>query len=90
MGLDDDTYPNVQSQILALDQLPSLDKIFNIVQQEENHKQFMIGRENRTENLMAFLIRDKAGGAKRSTYNNCGRYGHEEAACYKIIDYPHN
>ena len=41
MGLDDEAYSNVHSQILALDPLPSLDKIFNMVQQEENHKKVM-------------------------------------------------
>ena len=41
IGLDDEAYSNVHSQILALDPLPSLDKIFNMVQQEENHKKVM-------------------------------------------------
>lgn len=31
MGLDDDVYGNIRSQILALDPLPSLDKIFSMV-----------------------------------------------------------
>jgi len=34
MGLDDEAYSNVRSQILTLDPLPALDKIFNMVQQE--------------------------------------------------------
>jgi len=37
MGLNDDIYSTLRSQILALDPLPSLDKIYNIIQQEENH-----------------------------------------------------
>ena len=31
MGLDDDAYSNVRSQILALDPLPPLDKIYSMV-----------------------------------------------------------
>ena len=43
IGLDDETYADVRSQILALDPLPSLDQIFSMVQQEENHKRLMMG-----------------------------------------------
>jgi len=32
MGLNDDLYSTLQSQILALDSLPPLDKIFNMTQ----------------------------------------------------------
>ena len=42
MGLDNDAYLNVRSQILAVDPLLSLDKIFSMVQQEENHKKGII------------------------------------------------
>ena len=38
MGLDDDSFSTIRSQILALDFLPPLEKIFNLVQQEENHR----------------------------------------------------
>jgi len=41
MGLDDDTYSNVRSRTLALDPLPSLEKIFMMVQQEKNHTRVM-------------------------------------------------
>jgi len=41
MGLDDDLYLNIRGQILALDPVPPLDKIFKMVQQEENHKRMM-------------------------------------------------
>jgi len=46
MGLNDDAYSTIQSQILAMDPLPSLDRIFNITLQEENHKQVVINRDN--------------------------------------------
>ena len=38
MGFDDDLYSTIRGQILALDAVPPLEKIFNIVQHEENHK----------------------------------------------------
>jgi len=36
MGLNDELYATIRSQILALDPLPPLDKIFNTTQQEES------------------------------------------------------
>ena len=35
MGLDDDVYGTIRSQILAFDSLPSLDKIFNMIQKKK-------------------------------------------------------
>jgi len=49
MGLDDDLYSNVRSQILALDPLPSLNRIFSIVQQEKNQKWVMRERDHKTK-----------------------------------------
>ena len=46
MGLDDELYSTLRGQILALDSLPSLEKIFNIVRQEENHKKVMRSRDS--------------------------------------------
>jgi len=45
MGLNDDLYSTLRSQILALDLQPPLDKIFNMTQQEENHKKVMMTRD---------------------------------------------
>jgi len=37
MGLNDDEFSSIRSQILAQDPLPKLDKIFHMVIQEETH-----------------------------------------------------
>jgi len=47
MGFHDDLYSQVRGQILTQDPLPLLDKIFNIVLQEGNHKNLMIQGESR-------------------------------------------
>ena len=54
MGLNDDAYSSIRSQILTHDPLPSLDRIFNMVMQEENHKSVMRGREDRSETSTAY------------------------------------
>ena len=55
MGLNDDLFGTIRSQILASDPLPHLDKIFNMVQQEENHKSVMINPDQKYEPASAFV-----------------------------------
>jgi len=49
MGLNDDVYSAIRSQILGLEPMPSPDRIFNMVSQEENHKTYMISKDDRRE-----------------------------------------
>jgi len=88
MGLHNASYCTIRSQILALDPLPSLDRIFNITQQEENHKKIMTGREAKGDSAMAFAVRGQPPMIERGACQICGRYGYEEAACYEEIGYP--
>jgi len=92
MGPDDEVYSTIQSQILALDPLPSLDKIFNMIQQEENHKKMMMNRDVKQENVAVFAVshhvRATPSPGERSTCKHCGKYGHDEAGCFELIGYP--
>ena len=45
IGLNDEIYANLRGQILTIEPLPSLDKIFSIVHQEESHQHMMILRD---------------------------------------------
>ena len=67
MGLDDDLYSNIRSHIhiLALDPLLSLDKIFSMVQQEENHKKAMNEWDHKYD-AAAFAV---------THYNKGGQFG---------------
>ena len=85
MGLEDETYATIRSQVLALDHLPSLDRIFNMIQQEENYKRMMLRRDNRTETTMAFALRDRPSVVEKGSCKHCGRYGHDEMTCFEII-----
>ena len=76
MGLDDDMYANVRSQILALDSLPFLDKIFSMVQQEENHKRVMAKRDQRHEQASAFAVSYFPKSEQYRAYKvSCRHYG---------------
>jgi len=59
MGLNDDLYSTLRSQILALDPLPLLYRIFNMTQREESHKKVMIARDSRTDSSIIFVAKDQ-------------------------------
>ena len=88
MGLNDDLYSTLRSQILALDLQPPLDKIFNMTQQEENHKKFMMTRDIRSKTTMLFVAREQPAMVEKPGCKICGRYGHDENICYEVIGYP--
>ena len=90
MGLDDDLYSNVRSQILALEPLPSLDKIFSMIQQEEHHKQVMKERDQRTDAVAAFAVTHADRRPDRVTCKHCGKLGHEATTCFDLVGYPAN
>jgi len=96
MGLDDDLYSNIRGQILALDPVPPLDKIFKMVRQEENHKRMMWNWESR-DNAALFAITHHGRNnnhapsvqppQERVSYTHCGKPGHEQSNCYELIGY---
>lgn len=90
MGLNDEKYSNIRGQILAIEPLPTLDKIFNMVHQEENRKHFMMDRDDKSESAAAFVMsgRNTVIARDRITCKHCGEFGHEELGCFKIIGYP--
>ena len=89
MGLNDESFGNVRRQILAREPLPPLDEIFNIIQQEENHKRLMMERDHRTERQVAFAVKEKTT-SERPVCAHCGKLGHDEAHWYELVGYPPN
>ena len=90
MGLNDEKFGFLRGQILATDPLPPLDKIFNIVRQEEHHKGVIQRREEKVDSALAFAVPMKTNQSnlERPTCKHCGRTGHDEASCYELIGYP--
>jgi len=92
MGLDDNIYSIIRSQILAHDPLPSLDKVFNIIQQEDNHKAMMINQDIKQDSTAMFAVdvhgRSSTSTTEKSSCKHCGKYGHDEAECFELICYP--
>jgi len=73
-GLNDDLYSHIRGQILAVEPLPSLEKIFNIISQDEQHKRLMVGRDDRSENATAYAVNHAGkhkGLSDRATCKHC-------------------
>ncbi|KAF8387792.1 hypothetical protein HHK36_026447 [Tetracentron sinense] len=88
MGLND-TYSAIRGQILLMDPLPSLNKTYSLVLQEERQREITMSTNN--VDASALLANAASTGGKRRerpTCENCGWVGHTKAKCYKLHGYP--
>jgi len=56
LGFNKESYSVVDSKILALDPPLSLDKIFSIIQQQENYKKVMMHHDREQESPITFSV----------------------------------
>jgi hypothetical protein len=92
MGLDDGMYGTVRSNLLATDPMPSLNKMYSILVQEERMRSITRGKEERTE-VMALAVQASAKMKAQEIKNDspcthCNRPGHDESGCFQLIGYP--
>lgn len=92
MGLDDELYGTVRSNLLATDPIPSLNKMYSILVQEERMRIITRGKGERTE-VMALAVQASTRMKGREIKNksvcaHCNRAGHDEAGCFLLIGYP--
>jgi hypothetical protein len=85
-------YGTVRSNLLATDAMPSLNKMYSILVQEERMRSITRGKEERTE-VMALAVQASAKMKRREIKNDsacthCNRPGHDEAAYFQLIGYP--
>ncbi|XP_030974852.1 uncharacterized protein LOC115994750 [Quercus lobata] len=91
MGLNE-TYTIVRGQILLMDPIPSMGKVFSLLIQDE--KQRKVGKKNSIESSALAV---KANGSSKSfnkaksgkpQCTHCGVSGHVVDKCYKLYGYP--
>lgn len=94
MGLNETIYRTVRSNILAQDHLPSLNKIYSTLVQEECVRIVTRGKEEHNE-IMSFAIQSARrfhgrteGKDRNIIYNNCNRSGHDSENCFQLVGYP--
>ncbi|KAL0404418.1 UNVERIFIED_CONTAM: hypothetical protein Sradi_2082600 [Sesamum radiatum] len=90
MGLDDDVYGTIRSNIIAQEPLSLLNRTYTLIIQEERHQNLTRTRDVRTE-AVSFVVqgpKSVPSGTPNNVCKNCGKSGHEINSCFKIIGYP--
>ncbi|KAL5543805.1 hypothetical protein UlMin_007589 [Ulmus minor] len=98
MGLND-SYAQIRGQILMMDPLLAINKVFSLVIQEERHRTVGIDSYfgSRNSDPMTFGSNSNtpagsSGGSKtrrdKVTCYHCGLQGHTKDKCYKLVGYP--
>lgn len=96
MGLND-SYAHVRGQILLMDPIPPVTKVFSLIIQEERQRTIgpKFNSTMETSNTMAFALRhDYANNAnkfhkrERPYCTHCKYQGHTVDKCYKLHGYP--
>uniref|UniRef100_A0A2N9I0J6 CCHC-type domain-containing protein n=1 Tax=Fagus sylvatica TaxID=28930 RepID=A0A2N9I0J6_FAGSY len=94
MGLND-SYGPTRSQILLMDPLPSVNRAYALILQEERQRNISHATPLPRSAALAAMGRPSQSNMKLSTRtkeklkcNHCGREGHTMERCYKLHGYP--
>ena len=98
MGLND-SYSQIRGQILMMDPLLAINKVFSLVLQEERHRHISVASNSSVQTLepMAFGSHSSnsarmSGGFKtrkdKVTCSHCGFLGPTKEKCYTLVGYP--
>ncbi|XP_010268948.1 PREDICTED: uncharacterized protein LOC104605761 [Nelumbo nucifera] len=95
MGLDDTTYGTVHSNILSIELLSSLNRVYAIVIQEKRHQSIAKSKEERSD-AVGFAVHvgadAKAVAARTKDKNvscaHCGKSEHEAKDYFQVTGYP--
>ncbi|XP_010518640.1 PREDICTED: uncharacterized protein LOC104793917 [Camelina sativa] len=93
MGLDEEVYGMVKSNLLSQEPLPTLEYVYLKVTQDEDARLKKKNPEEKSEN-MAFVAqtqKPKYRGDDRDVgivCSNCGRTGHRSETCFHILGFP--
>ncbi|XP_073298476.1 uncharacterized protein [Primulina huaijiensis] len=94
MGLDEGSYGTVRSNLLATEPLPTLNKVYLALAQEERMKIITRAREERGEVIgLAVQTNTRLKGRGETKDNTmicpkCNRTGHDSTSCFQLIGYP--
>ncbi|RAL50821.1 hypothetical protein DM860_015968 [Cuscuta australis] len=93
LGLDDEQFGPLRSNLLGTEPIPDLDRVFHLVSQEERHRTIIRSRDDKTD-AMAFATRrdDRITRppppSEKLLCTHCGRRNHNVDACYELVGFP--
>ncbi|KAL5542827.1 hypothetical protein UlMin_010537 [Ulmus minor] len=96
MGLNE-SYAQIRGQILMMEPLPAINKVFSLVIQEERHINIGVNYAILVSEPLAFGSNSNvpsvsSGGSKtkrdKVTCTHCGFIGHTKDKCYTLVGYP--
>ena len=92
MGLND-TYVAVKGQILLMDPIPSLTKVFSHLVQDEKQKKIGVGKKLQVDSTALTTKNNPAKGSAKvksrcPQCTHCGNLGHMDNKCYNLHGYP--
>ncbi|XP_031399427.1 uncharacterized protein LOC116209842 [Punica granatum] len=89
MGLDSEIFATVRSQILNMDPLPTLNRAFAQVADEElRWSMTQGGRSEQLESAAYYAGDGRQGRGPRVLCDYCGKTGHKRSDCWKLHGYP--
>ncbi|XP_023895780.1 uncharacterized protein LOC112007643 [Quercus suber] len=96
MGLND-SFSHIRGQILLMDPIPSVDKVYSLLIHDEKQRSIGQGSSSNGPFVESIALAAKAiirgyktfkKGKERPTCSHCGLLGHTVKKCYKIHGYP--
>ncbi|XP_022857026.1 uncharacterized protein LOC111378089 [Olea europaea var. sylvestris] len=96
----DDQFSHVSNQILLMDPMRSLNKVFALILQDERQKE-VVAKKQKNFDATAFvgkMVHNSIGNQRASSFNqlqrkdkpicsHCGMVGHLKSKCYNLIGY---
>ncbi|VFQ73594.1 unnamed protein product [Cuscuta campestris] len=88
LGLDDEQFGNIRSQIIGTEPVPDLDRVYFLVTQEERHRHIVRTRDDRTDSVAFAARSDKRPLVPNRSCSHCGRTNHSVDTCFELISFP--
>ncbi|EOY13666.1 Uncharacterized protein TCM_032303 [Theobroma cacao] len=78
----------VRSQIILMDPIPTLDKVYSLVLREESQRNMLFQTQPVLESSTMNTMTDMKKNSKKDLFcNHCGKKGHSKEKCYRIIGF---
>ncbi|XP_017974612.1 PREDICTED: uncharacterized protein LOC108661639 [Theobroma cacao] len=86
-GLNE-SFSTVRSQIILMDPIPALDKVYSLVLREEAQRNMHFQTQPTLETAAMYIAAERKKKVKRDIIcNHCGKKGHVKEECYRLVGF---